>query len=394
MIKEITSNIRYIGVTDNSIDLFESQYPVPRGITYNSYLVEGEKVAIIDTVDGHMADEWKANLAEGLAGRTPEYLVVEHMEPDHSSVIADIMAEYPGLSVVGSAKTMQMLTQFFEDIKLDGRTIAVKEGDTLDLGGRTLRFLMAPMVHWPEVIAVYDVEDKTLFSADAFGTFGQFDDPSETDGWKDEARRYYINICGKYGPQVQSLLKKGANLDIKRICPLHGPVLTDIAGHVALYDTWSSYRPENPDGVFIAYASVYGGTAKCAALLGERLGEMGIKEVETIDLCRCDMAEAVAQAFRMGTLVVAATTYDAGLFPPMHSFLHHLQIKGWRDRRAAIIENGSWAPIAGKIMAAMLSEMKGITLIEPVVTIKSRLKRDDIPAIDTLAADIVSAIKG
>lgn len=394
MVQEITPHIKYIGVTDNTIDLFESQYPVPRGITYNSYLIEGEKVAIIDTVDRHMADEWKANLAEGLAGRTPDYLVVEHMEPDHSAVIADIMAQYPGLSIVASAKTMQMLVQFFEDIRLEGRTIPVKEGDTLDLGGRTLRFIMAPMVHWPEVIMVYDVEDKTLFSADAFGTFGQFDDSAATGEWKDEARRYYINICGKYGAQVQSFLKKGQNLDIKRICPLHGPILTDIAGPVALYDTWSSYRPETPSGVLIAYASVYRGTAECAALLGERLGEMGIKEVEAIDLCRCDMSEAIAQAFRMGTLVVAATTYDAGLFPPMHSFLHHLQIKGWRDRRAAVIENGSWAPVAGKIMTSMLSEMKGITLIEPVVTIKSRLKRDDIPAIDTLAANIVSAIKG
>ncbi|MCM1517413.1 MAG: FprA family A-type flavoprotein [Pseudoflavonifractor sp.] len=393
MVQEITPRIKYIGVTDNDIDLFESQYPVPRGITYNSYLVEGEKTAVIDTVDGDMAGEWKANLTEALAGRTPDYLIIEHMEPDHSSVVAEMLDKYPSMQVVGTTKALQMLPQFFDGIQLDGRTVAVKEGSRLELGGVTLSFITAPMVHWPEVVTVYAEEEKTYFSADAFGTFGQFDDPADRDNWKGEARRYYINICGKYGPQVQSLLKKAGGLDIDYICPLHGPILRRTGDYFGLYDTWSRYEPEEADGILVAYASIYGGTAQAAVVLAERLIADGIENVEIMDLCRCDMSEAVAQAFRMGTLVVAAATYDGSVFPPMHDFLHHLQLKGYRNRRAAIIENGTWAPMAGKLMAGMLSEMKDVTIIEPTVTIRSRMSHSDSPAIDELAANIVAAIK-
>lgn len=393
MVQDITPRIKYIGVTDNDIDLFESQYPVPRGITYNSYIVEGEKIAVIDTVDGDMAGEWKSNLVEGLAGRTPDYLVVEHMEPDHSAVIADMLDEYPSMKVVGTAKALQMLPQFFEGINLDGRTISVKDGDRLDLGGLTLSFVTAPMVHWPEVVTVYVEEEKVYFSADAFGTFGQFDDPADRDNWKGEARRYYINICGKYGPQVQSLLKKAGVLDFDLICPLHGPVLRRTGDYFGLYDTWSRYEPEDADGVLVAYASIYGGTAQAAVVLAESLIAHGIENVEIMDLCRCDMSEAVSQAFRMGTLVTAAATYDSSLFPQMYDFLHHLQIKGYKNRYAAIIENGTWAPMAGKIMAGMLTEMKDITLLQPVVTIKSRMSGSDKVTIDTLASNIAAAIK-
>ena len=384
---EITNDIKYIGVDDTSLDLFEGQYIIPNGIAYNSYLILDDKVAIMDTVDSREAEAWWANLERELAGRTPDYLVVHHMEPDHAGVIADVIERYPNLKIVGSARAIQMLPQFFEDTNFEGKTIAVKENDTLSLGRHTLQFIMAPMVHWPEVMTTYDQTDKIIFSADAFGKFGAL---SHNEEWACEARRYYFNICGKYGVQVQALLKKLATLDIECICPLHGPILKEnLSYYIGLYDCWSRYDVET-DGVFIAYASIYGGTAAAAHKLAEILREKGAKKVSVADLCRDDMAEALEDAFRMGRLVVAASSYDGSVFPPMHDFLHHLQLKSYQQRRVGIIENGSWAPCSGRIMREMLDKMKDIDIVEPMVTIRSRMKRADIPALEALADAILA----
>ena len=387
MISNITETIKYIGVDDTTIDLFESQYIVPNGISYNSYLVMDEKIAIMDTADKRKGEEWFANLEEGLEGHTPDYLIVHHMEPDHAGNIAVLMGKYPELKVVASAKAIQMMPQFFEDTTFDGRTIAVKEGDTLSLGNRELKFFMAPMVHWPEVMVTYDAADKVLFSADGFGKFGAL---AHEEDWACEARRYYFNICGKYGAQVQALLKKAATLDIACICPLHGPILKENLGYyIGLYDTWSKYEVET-EGVFIAYASIHGGTKKVAEKMAEILRSKGAPKVSIADLSRDDMAEAVEDAFRMSKLVVAAASYDADVFPPMHDFLHHLKLKAYQKRRVGIIENGSWAPCAGRVMKGMLETMKDIEIVEPMVTIRSAMRQGDIPALETLADAILA----
>ena len=382
MISNVTGKIKYIGVDDTTIDLFESQYIVPNGISYNSYLIMDEKIAIMDTADKRKGEEWFANLEEGLEGRTPDYLIVQHMEPDHAGNIAALMAKYPNLKVVASAKAIQMMPQFFEDTCFEGKTVAVKEGETLSLGEHTLQFFMAPMVHWPEVMVTYDQADKVLFSADGFGKFGAL---AHEEDWACEARRYYFNICGKYGAQVQALLKKAATLDIACICPLHGPILKENLGYyIGLYDTWSKYEVET-EGVFIAYASIHGGTKKAAEKLAEILREKGAPKVSIADLSRDDMAESVEDAFRMSKLVIAAASYDADVFPPMHDFLHHLKIKAYQKRRVGIIENGSWAPCAGRVMKGMLEQMKDIEIVEPMVTIRSAMKQSDIPAMEALA---------
>jgi len=382
MTSNVTEKIKYIGVDDTTIDLFESQYIVPNGISYNSYLITDEKVAIMDTVDLRKSEDWWTNLEEALEGRTPDYLIVQHMEPDHAGNIAKALAKYPDMKVVASAKAIQMMPQFFEDTDFNGRTLAVKEGETLSLGEHTLQFFMAPMVHWPEVMVTYDQQDKVLFSADGFGKFGALAHEEE---WACEARRYYFNICGKYGPQVQALLKKAATLDIACICPLHGPILKEnLSYYIGLYDTWSKYEVET-EGVFIAYASIHGGTKKAAEKMAEILRAKGAPKVSIADLCRDDMAEAVEDAFRMDKLIVAAASYDADVFPPMHDFLHHLKLKAYQKRRVGIIENGSWAPCAGRVMKGMLETMKDIEIVEPMVTIRSAMKQGDIPAMEALA---------
>ncbi|MBR6758673.1 MAG: FprA family A-type flavoprotein [Bacteroidaceae bacterium] len=378
----ITDRIKYIGVDDIDIDLFESQYKVPNGVSYNSYLILDEKVAIMDTVDYRKHDEWLCKLDAALADRTPDYLVVQHMEPDHAGSIAEIVARYPDIKIVATARAIQMLPQFFEDTDFTGNTIAVGEGDTLDLGTHTLQFFTAAMVHWPEVMVTYDHADKVLFSADGFGKFGAL---SHEEDWTCEARRYYFNICGKYGGPVQALLKKAATLDIACICPLHGPILKENLGYyIGLYDTWSKYDVET-EGVLVAFASIHGGTAVAAHRMAEILRAKGAAKVTVVDLSRDDMAEAVEDAFRMSHMVVAASSYDAGVFPPMHDFLHHLQIKSYQRRRVAIIENGSWAPCAGRVMREMLAQMKDVDVVEPMVTIRSRMKQADIPAMEALA---------
>ena len=387
MTLNVTDQIKYIGVDDTTIDLFESQYIVPNGISYNSYLIVDEKIAIMDTVDKRKGEEWFANLEEALEGRTPDYLVVQHMEPDHSGNISLLMQKYPEIKLVASAKAIQMMPQFFEDTCFEGKTISVKEGETLSLGAHTLQFFMAPMVHWPEVMVTYDQLDKVLFTADGFGKFGALAHEEE---WACEARRYYFNICGKYGAQVQALLKKAAKLDIACICPLHGPILKEnLDYYIGLYDTWSKYEVET-EGVFIAYASIHGGTKKAAEKMAEILRAKGAPKVSLADLCRDDMAEAVEDAFRMGKLVVAAASYDADVFPPMYDFLHHLKLKAYQKRRVGIIENGSWAPCAGRIMKGMLETMKEIEIVEPMVTIRSTLKQEDIPALEALADAILA----
>lgn len=377
--------IKYIGVDDTDIDLFEALYDVPNGVSYNSYLIADDKVAIMDAVDIRKCNEWMENLSEALNGRTPDYLVVQHMEPDHAGSVAAVIERYGDIKIVCSARAAQMLPQFFDGIDFVGRTIVVAEGDTLSLGSHTLKFFMAPMVHWPEVMVSYETKSKILFSADAFGKFGAL---SHEEEWTCEARRYYFNICGKYGVPVQALLKKAASLDIAAIYPLHGPMLTEnLDYYIGLYDCWSKYEVET-DGVFIAYASIYGGTAAVAKKLAEMLRAMGVPKVSIADLCRDDKAEAVEDAFRMGTLVLAAASYDGDVFPPMHDFLHHLQMKGYRSRRVALIENGSWAPSAARAMRAMLEPLKEIEILEPTVTIRSRMKQSDIPALERLAEQI------
>lgn len=379
---KIHEDIKYIGVDDLDLDLFESQYIIPNGISYNSYLILDEKVAVMDTVDSRKYNEWRENLRSALDDRTPDYLIVHHMEPDHVGDIVALMDDYPEMKIVASARAVQMLPQFFEGVDFTPRTIAVKEGNTLSLGAHTLHFMMAPMVHWPEVMVSYDELSKVVFSADAFGKFGAL---SHDEEWACEARRYYFNICGKYGVPVQALLKKLATLDIEVICPLHGPILTEnLDYYIGLYDTWSKYEPET-EGVFIAFASIHGGTAAAAEKLAEILRAKGAPKVSVADLSRDDMAEAVEDAFRMSKLVVAASSYDSGVFPPMYDFLHHLQIKSFQKRRVAIVENGSWAPSAGRVMRAMLGEMKELEIVEPMVTIRSRMKSTDLPAMEALA---------
>lgn len=380
--------IKYIGVDDLDIDLFESQYIVPEGMSYNSYLIEDEKIAIMDTADRRKGDEWKANLTAALAGRKPDYLVAHHMEPDHASLIAEVLEAYPELQLVCSAQALKMLPNFFDGFPFDGRVITVKEGDTLSLGSHTLHFIAAPMVHWPEVIMSYEDKEKVLFAADGFGKFGAL--VNETDDWACEARRYYFNICGKYGVQVQNVLKKAANLDIQAICPLHGPVLEGEAMKEAirLYDIWSRYEPES-EGVLVAYASIHGGTAKAAERLGELLKEKGAKKVVVSDLSRDDMAEVIEDAFRYPKIVVAAASYDGGVFPVMHDFLYHLQIKNYQKRRFGIVENGSWAPSAGRVMKEMIEAMKDCEIVEPMVTIRSRMKPADEAQLALLADSIL-----
>ena len=385
----ISDTIKYIGVDDLDIDLFESQYVVPEGMSYNSYLIDDEKIAVMDTADRRKGEEWKANLKAALGNRQPDYLVAHHMEPDHSALIAWMLETYPGLQLVCSAQAAKMLTNFFEGFNFEGRVMTVKEGDTLSLGKHELKFIGAPMVHWPEVIMSYDSTDKVLFSADGFGKFGAL--VNETDDWACEARRYYFNICGKYGIQVQSVLKKAAAIEIQTICPLHGPVLKGetLAEAVKLYDTWSKYEPES-EGVLIAYASIHGGTAAAAERMAEILQAKGAKKVVVSDLSRSDMAEVIEDAFRYPTVVVAASSYDAGVFPVMHDFLYHLQIKGYQKRRFGIIENGSWAPSAGKVMRAMIEGLKDCEIVEPMVTIRSRMKAADEAQLEQLADSLLA----
>lgn len=385
---KISDTIRYIGTDDLDIDLFESQYVVPEGMSYNSYVILDEKVAVMDTVDARKGAEWKTNLAAELNGRQPDYLVVHHMEPDHASLIAQTVEAYPGLKVVLSAAAAKMLPNFFEGTDFEGRILTVKEGDTLCLGQHVLQFIAAPMVHWPEVLMSYEQTEKVLFAADGFGKFGAL--CNETDDWACEARRYYFNICGKYGAQVQAVLKKAATLDIRTICPLHGPVLSgDLTPYLSLYDTWSRYEPES-EGVLVAYASIHGGTAAAAQKFADMLRARGAEKVVVSDLSRSDMAEVIEDAFRYPRMVLAASSYDGGVFPVMHDFLHHLQIKNFQKRRIGIIENGSWAPCAARAMCSILDQMKDITLAEPIVTLRSRMKQTDIPAMEALADAILA----
>ena len=381
----ISDSVKYIGVDDKDIDLFENQYVVPEGVSYNSYLIMDEKVCLMDTVDARKTAEWEKNLIDTLDGRKVDYLVVQHLEPDHSGSILKVLELFPDVTIVANAKTFSMLPQFF-DINPDIKTLVVKEGDTLSLGAHTLSFVMAPMVHWPEVMVAYEVSEKILFSADGFGKFGALD--CEDDDWACEARRYYFNIVGKYGAPVQGLLKKAAALDIQTICPLHGPVLKENLGYyVGLYDTWSSYKPEDK-GVFIACASIHGNTMVAAQRLAEILKAKGEEKVVVSDICREDIAECVEDAFRYDRMVLAASSYDGGVFLPMHDFLTHLKAKAFQKRTVGIIENGSWAPTAGKWMKNAFEGMKNIEICNTMVTIKSTAKEADIDAMKTLAEEI------
>ncbi len=392
VMKEIAKGIRYIGVDHLDLDLFESQYIVPEGMAYNSYLIMDEKVAILDTADARKGEEWLKNLEEALEGRKPDYLVIHHMEPDHSASVAPVLEKYPDVTVVGSAMALKFLGQFMPD-KPVGKTLAIKEGDTLPLGSHTLKFFAAPMVHWPEVMVSVDTATGVLFSADAFGKFGALCKTAfwadEDPDWVCEGRRYYFNICGKYGPQVQALLKKLGGESISLIAPLHGPIIRkDLGYYLDLYNTWSSYGVET-EGVFVAYASIHGGTAEVAEKVAEKLRAMGCPKVATSDLTRDDRAEAVEDAFRYGKMVLAACSYDAGLFTPAHDFLHSLQIKGYSKRKVALIENGSWAPSAARVMKEMLGAMKEVEIVGEPVTIRSRYKEADEPALDALCKAIL-----
>ncbi len=376
----ISEAVRYVGVDDKTIDLFEGQYKVPNGVSYNSYVILDDKIAIMDTVDKRATSEWLANVEAVLDGKKPDYLVITHMEPDHAGSIQVLAEKYPEMELIASVKAVSMLPQFFT-MDAGCRCRGVKEGDTLSLGVHTLHFVMAPMVHWPEVMVAYESTEKILFSADGFGKFGALD--AEED-WTCEARRYYINIVGKYGAQVQALLKKAATLDIQTICPLHGPILKENLGfYLGKYDTWSSYRPED-EGVLVAYASIHGNTAGAAKQMAEILKAKGVEKMEITDLARDDMAEAVENAFRYSRMVVAASSYDAGLFPPMDAFLRKLKAKNFQNRRVAVIENGSWAPSAGKCMNELLGEMKNVTVCG-TVTIRSAVKPENVEAMEQLA---------
>lgn len=379
----ISDAVKYIGVDDTTIDLFESQYVVPEGVSYNSYVILDEKVALMDTVDKRGMEEWEKNLMAALDGRKVDYLVVQHLEPDHAGSIARLVELFPEVTLVGNAKTFQMMPQFF-DFDLEGRTKVVAEGDTLSLGEHTLTFVMAPMVHWPEVMVSYESKEKILFSADGFGKFGALS-LTEDDDWACEARRYYFNIVGKYGAPVQTLLKKAAGLDIAMICPLHGPILKeDLGYYIDKYNTWSSYAPEDK-GILVAYASIHGNTGAAAEKLGEILRDKGAEKVVVSDLAREDMAEVIEDAFRYDRMILCAASYDGGVFPCMQDFLHHLQAKAYQKRKVGILENGSWAPTAARTMKGLLENMKAVEIAEPVVTIKSTLKEEDIPALEKLA---------
>ena len=384
---EITRDIIYAGVNDHSVDLFEGQYKVPNGMCYNSYVICDEKCAVMDTVDARFTHEWLDNLSGILKGKAPDYLIIQHMEPDHSANIYNFMKNYPNTTIVSNAKAFAMMGQFFPDMNLEGHTLEVKNGDTLTLGSHVLTFVFAPMVHWPEVMVTYDSTDKVLFSADGFGKFGALDADED---WTCEARRYYFNIVGKYGAQVQALLKKAATLDIQTICPLHGPILKENLGYyIGKYMTWSSYEPED-DGVLVAYASIHGNTKKAAEKMKEILEAKGAKKVAITDLSRDDMAEAIEDAFRYDKLVLAAASYDASVFPCMETFLNKLTNKNYQNRKIAIIENGSWAPTAARVMKGYVEKMKKITLCEKTVTIKSTMKDADVTAMEELADELLA----
>ena len=383
---EISKDIIYIGADDKTIDLFESQYIVPNGVSYNSYLIKDDKNVIMDTIDRRKTDEWIENLEKALAGEKPDYLVISHLEPDHAYNIELVANKYPEMKLIGNAKTFSMMPQFFNIENLEDRIVVVKEGEEICFGKHTLQFFMAPMVHWPEVMVSYEKNEKILFSADGFGKFGALD---TDEPWDCEARRYYFNIVGKYGAQVQMLLKKAAGLDIQMICPLHGPILKENLSHyIEKYDIWSSYKPED-DGVFIAYASIHGNTEKVANEMKKILEDKGAKKVAIADLSRDDMAEAVEDAFRYDKLVLAAASYDASVFPPMHNFLNKLLEKNYQNRKIAIIENGSWAPSAARCMKEIVSKMKNISLCENIVTIKSTMKSENIPQLENLAEKLL-----
>lgn len=380
----ISESIKYIGVDDRETDLFEGQYIIPNGVSYNSYVIFDEKIAVMDTVDKIATDKWVENLEKALNGKAPDYLVISHMEPDHASNIKLFAEKYPNARLVGNAKTFAYMPQFF-NLNVDDRKVVVKEGDTLELGQHTLTFIMAPMVHWPEVMVAYDSKDKVLFSADGFGKFGALDADED---WTCEARRYYFNIVGKYGAQVQALLKKTAKLDIQTICPLHGPILNEnLSYYIDKYDIWSSYRPEDK-GVMIAYGSMHGNTKQAALELKALLEERGVQKVAVADLTRDDMAEAIEDAFRYDRLAVACPTYDGALFPAVEDFLYHLKIKNYQSRRVALIENGTWAPMAGKKMKEYFEGMKNITLCDTAVTVKSTLNEASAEQLKALADEL------
>ena len=381
----ISDAIRYVGVDDKDIDLFESQYIVPNGVSYNSYVILDEKIAVMDTVDARKTEEWLSNLETELAGRTPDYLVISHLEPDHSGSIQAVTEKYPEMKLVSNVKVFNMLPQFFE-IDLEDKKVVVAEGDTLELGSHTLTFVMAPMVHWPEVMVEYESTEKVLFSADAFGKFGTLDTDED---WACEARRYYFNIVGKYGVQAAALLNKAAGLEIEKICPLHGPILQENLGYyIDKYQVWSSYEAED-DGVLIAYGSIHGNTAKAAKKLGEILEAKGAKKVVVSDLSREDMAEVIEDALRYDKLVVACATYDGGLFPVMQDFLYHLGHKNFQNKKVAFMENGSWGPIANKKMREAFEGMKKMTLCDNMVTIKSTMKESDLAQMEALADELL-----
>lgn len=382
MIKHVTDSIYYVGVDDKDIDLFENQYVVPNGMAYNSYVIDDEKIVIMDMVDVKCAEEWYANLDEVLKGRQPDYLVMSHLEPDHSANLTEVLKRYPELKVVSNAKLLAMVPNFFPDIDLTGRTITVDGSEPFDTGVHKLNFVMAPMVHWPEVMVTYESAEKVLFAADAFGKFGTLDTDED---WACEARRYYFNIVGKYGMPVQALLKKAENLDIQIICSLHGPILKeDLGYYINLYKTWSSYEPEDK-GVFIAYSTLHGNTGNAAKKLAELLKEKGCPKVVVSDLSREDMAECVEDAFRYDRMVLASSTYDGGLMPVMMDFIYHLKSKAYQNRTVGFIENGSWAPMSGKLMKEQMAAMKNINIIEDVVTVKSALKAADEAKLEGLA---------
>ncbi len=378
----ISDSVVYVGVDDKTIDLFESQYVVPNGVSYNSYIIFDDKIAVMDTVDKRGTEEWLANVKKALGDKKPDYLVVQHLEPDHAGNIQTLAEMFPDMKLVANKKTFQMLPQFFDMELPESRTVTVGEGETLSLGSHTLQFFMAPMVHWPEVMVTYEQSEKILFSADGFGKFGALDTDED---WTCEARRYYMNIVGKYGAQVQALLKKAATLDIATICPLHGPILKeDLGFYIGKYQIWSSYEPED-DGVVIACASIHGNTRKAADKLAEILEKKGAKKVSIFDLARDDMAEAIEDSYRYDKLVLMAASYDGGVFPCMEDYLNHLRSKNFQKRKIAYVQNGSWAPSAGKTMKAIVEQMKNITEIEPMVTIKSTLKPENIPELEALA---------
>lgn len=390
MTNDISKDIIYIGADDLDIDLFEGQYTVPEGMSYNSWVILDQKIAIMDTVDRRKDEVWFSNLAAALNGRTPDYLVCQHMEPDHSALVGKTMAQYPTLTLVCTAQTVKMLSYYFDSASFAERIHVVKEGDSLSLGTHVLNFIAAPMVHWPEVMMTYESKEKILFAADGFGKFGAL--CNETDDWACEARRYYFNICGKYGMQVHNVLKKAATLDIATIMPLHGPTLQGeaLAEAVRLYDLWSRYQPET-DGVLVTYASIHGNTAAAAQQLAGILEAKGAAKVVLCDLCRCDLAEAVEDAFRYPRVVCCASSYDAGVFPPMHDFLYHLQIKNYQQRRFGLMENGSWAPTAAKVMRSMVESMKQCEIVEPVVTIMGKVKPCNITEMEALAEAMLQA---